>query len=94
MLVKEGFPLWTDGEPGRLRERMTREQALLTLQTFYRQHGLLHSGQKADLPGGVMLKTAQLSFEYEPEGGALICRALIYRFQKEPHPKVLEKFRE
>lgn len=73
---------------------MTREEAARLVSSLLGAHGVgggarLFEGRRVV---GVMLGAAELFFEYEPEGGALACAALVYRFHDEPRAGLLEAF--
>lgn len=72
---------------------MTRDQAILQLQTFFRSQGLESAGLNANDVGGMSVGDAQLAFEFVPAKGTLRCAALIYRFRAMPKAAVLDSFR-
>jgi hypothetical protein len=73
---------------------MTREEASRLVSSLLDAHGVTGGARLFDRQRvvGLMFGAAELFFEYDSEGGALACAALVYRFHDEPRPGVLEEF--
>jgi hypothetical protein len=73
---------------------MTQEEALKTVQIYFRSFGIESPGLNEKNLGGVANGEAQIYFEYRPAEELLKCSALIYKFQLEPKPGVIDQFKE
>ena len=72
---------------------MTRDDAVRLVQAVFRAVGQQSPGLNEKGFGGLMLGTAQVFFEHQPQSGALLGRAHIYTFRKDPRPGALESLR-
>ena len=72
---------------------MTREEANGMVQAFFRAHAVESPGLNENNLGGAAVGDSQIYFEYEPLKQSLKCSALVYRFQAEPRPGVIEGFK-
>ena len=72
---------------------MTRDQANKMVQSFFRVHGVESVGLNDKNLGGAAVGEAQIYFEYQPQRESLKCSALVYRFQAEPRPGIIEAFK-
>jgi hypothetical protein len=72
---------------------MTRNEATVQIQNFFRDNGQDSPGLNAKGLGGAALGDAELYFEHDEQAQALACSALIYRFKEPPKPGVVEGFR-
>jgi len=69
---------------------MTRDDAVRLVKAVFRAVGQESPGLNEKGFGGLMLGLAQVFFEHQPPSGALLGRAHIYTFRKEPRPGALE----
>ena len=73
---------------------MTRDEAIATVQAYFRSLGVNSPGLNEHNFGGASIRDGQIYFEYQPTEQVLKCSALIYKFQVEPKRGILEQFRE
>jgi hypothetical protein len=71
---------------------MTREEANRMIQGFFRAQGVESPGLNDNNLGAAAVGDSQIYFEYQPHEPSLKCSALIYKFQTEPRPGVIEGF--
>ena len=64
------------------------------VQSFFRIYGGDSPGLNDNNLGGAVVGEHQIYFEYQPHKELLKCRALVYRFQAEPRPGVIEAFKQ
>jgi hypothetical protein len=76
---------------------MTREEAVRLIKSFAKSLSVETSGLNEKNFGGLSLGDAELYFEFHlpffKDEPSLECSALIYKFHKEPDPRILEGFK-
>ena len=63
------------------------------VQAFFRANGVDSGGLNDNNLGGTAIEDSQIYFEYQPVTHSLKCSALIYKFQTDPRPGVIEGFK-
>jgi hypothetical protein len=63
------------------------------VQSFFHSRGVESAGLNDRNLGGAAVGESQIYFEYQPLEQSLKCSALVYRFQAEPRPGVIEAFK-